>query len=65
VKNALSHPADDPFAVGRFTVTATTGREQVRAVLDGRLAPVAWRRERLRTRGYRVVRRARAAGLPV
>ncbi|HET6289673.1 MAG TPA: polysaccharide deacetylase family protein [Amycolatopsis sp.] len=65
VKNALSHGADDPFAVGRFTVTATTSREQVQAVLDGRGAPLAWRRERLRTRGYRVVRRARAAGLPV
>lgn len=65
VKNALSHPADDPFAVGRFTVTATTSRERVRAVLAGHGAPVAWRRERLRTRGYRVVRRARAAGLPV
>ncbi len=65
VKNALSHAADDPFAVARFTVTATTSREQVRAVLDGRGAPLGWRRERLRTRGYRVVRRAREAGLPV
>jgi hypothetical protein len=31
VKNALSHTTDDPFAVARFAVTATTSREQVRA----------------------------------
>ncbi|HEY8478753.1 MAG TPA: polysaccharide deacetylase family protein [Spirillospora sp.] len=65
VKNALSHPGDDVFAIARFTVTATTPRERVRAVLAGRKAPFGWRRERLRTRGYRIVRRARAAGLPV
>lgn len=62
VKNALSHPADDVFGLGRFTVTARTSRDQVRATLAGTGAPVAWSRERLRTTGYRVVRRVRTVG---
>jgi peptidoglycan/xylan/chitin deacetylase (PgdA/CDA1 family) len=59
VKNALSHDADDPYAVARFTVTAQTPRARVRAVLAGRGAPVAPRRERLRTTAFRGVRTAR------
>ena len=59
VKNALSHPGDDPLAVARFTVEAHTAREQVRLVLAGTGAPLAWPGERLRTRAYRVVRRLR------
>lgn len=63
VKNALSHAADDPFAVARYTVHAGTTRAQVEAVVAGHGAPLGWRRERLRTRGFRVVRsvRSRAA----
>jgi peptidoglycan/xylan/chitin deacetylase (PgdA/CDA1 family) len=57
VKNALSHKGDDVLAVGRYTVNAGTSRARVRAVLGGRGAPVAWRRERLRTRIYRPVRK--------
>jgi peptidoglycan/xylan/chitin deacetylase (PgdA/CDA1 family) len=59
VKNALSHDGDDPWAVARWTVMKTTEAEQVRAFLDGRDAPLAWSGERLRTRAYRLVRRAR------
>lgn len=58
VKNALSHSRDDDLAVARFTVHRRTGRDQVRRVIDGSGAPIAWRRERWRTRGYRLVRRA-------
>lgn len=63
VKDAISHHEDDPYAVARYTVHAGTTREQVRAVIAGDGAPRAWRRQRLRTRGYRVVRslRSRAA----
>ncbi len=64
VKNALSHPDDDPFAVGRFTVHAGTTRAQVRAALSGGGAPRSWTRERLRTRAFRAVRRTRG-GLAV
>jgi len=59
VKNALSHPADDPFAVARWTVTNRTRPEQLRALLRGRGAPLSRRRERLRTRAYREFRRRR------
>jgi peptidoglycan/xylan/chitin deacetylase (PgdA/CDA1 family) len=59
VKNALSHDADDPWAVGRFTVCADTPRERVREVLAGGGAPLAWRRERVRTTVFRGVRTAR------
>jgi peptidoglycan/xylan/chitin deacetylase (PgdA/CDA1 family) len=59
VKNALSHRADDPYAVARFTVRAQTSRSRVQAVLDGYGAPLAWPGERLRTRAYRVVRHLR------
>jgi peptidoglycan/xylan/chitin deacetylase (PgdA/CDA1 family) len=59
VKNALSHDADDPWAIARWTVMKTTSAEQVRAFLDGRDAPLAWSGERQRTRAFRIVRRAR------
>jgi peptidoglycan/xylan/chitin deacetylase (PgdA/CDA1 family) len=67
VRNALSHPADDAFAVSRFTVRAATTDERVAGVLAGTGVPLGWRRERLRTRGFRQVRRGRrliSAGRP-
>lgn len=59
VKNALSHGADDPWAIARWTVRSSTGAQQVARVLEGHDAPRAWRRERLRTSGYRAARRFR------
>jgi peptidoglycan/xylan/chitin deacetylase (PgdA/CDA1 family) len=59
VKNALSHREDDPWAIARWTVCATTDAQQISRVLDGRGVPRAWRHERMRTRGYRTVRRWR------
>jgi peptidoglycan/xylan/chitin deacetylase (PgdA/CDA1 family) len=59
VKNAVSHPRDDPFAIARWTVTAATSAPRLAAVLEGRGVPRAWGGERLRTRGYRVARRQR------
>lgn len=59
VKNALSHPADDPFAIARWTVTARTPASRIARILDGQGVPQAWGRERLRTRAYRTVRRGR------
>lgn len=61
VKNALSHPGDDPFAVARWTVTAETPAAAVEQLLRGGLAPKAWAKERLRTRAYRGFRRIRRA----
>ena len=61
VKNAISHPRDDPFAIARFTVHAGVTRGQVRAVLEGEGAPRSWSGDRLRTRAFRAVRRLRGA----
>lgn len=59
VKNALSHTADDPYAVARFTVHAGTSRAAVVRVVAGTGIRPAGRRERLATRVYRPVRRLR------
>jgi peptidoglycan/xylan/chitin deacetylase (PgdA/CDA1 family) len=59
VKNALSHPDDDPFAIARFTVTASVPAARISEVLEGKHVPLAWTGERLRTRTYRALRRSR------
>ncbi len=59
VKNALSHTADDPFALARCTIMRDTPTRRVEELLAGRGAPLAWRHERVRTRGYRAARRVR------
>lgn len=59
VKNALSHPHDDPWAIARWTVDATTSAQRIAEVLDAHDVPYAWGHERLRTRGYRLARRLR------
>ena len=63
VKNALSHPADDPWAIARWTVRRTTTDAELAAVLAGD-APLAWQGERRRTRAYRAVRRVRRRAAP-
>ena len=60
VKNALSFSADDRFALARLTVRADTPLDRLRAWLDGRGAPLAWRHERASTRTWRIYRRTRA-----
>jgi len=59
VKNAISHPVDDPWAIARYTITSATTPERLADILEGRGAPFAWRRERLRTRAARTARRTR------
>jgi peptidoglycan/xylan/chitin deacetylase (PgdA/CDA1 family) len=59
VKNAVSHPGDDPMAIARWTVTEGTPAARIAQVLDGTGVPLAWTHERLRTRAYRTVRRRR------
>jgi peptidoglycan/xylan/chitin deacetylase (PgdA/CDA1 family) len=63
VKNAFSHAADDPFAIARWIVEADTSTARIEEVLDGRGLPLAWAGERMITRGYRAVRRARHIAL--
>jgi peptidoglycan/xylan/chitin deacetylase (PgdA/CDA1 family) len=59
VKNALSHEHDDPFAIARRTVRSGTTVGDLTAVLNGSGTRRAWRGQRVRTRAFRVVRRAR------
>jgi hypothetical protein len=59
VKNALSHPDDDVFAIARVLVERTTGVAGIDDLLEGRGWPMSWRGERLRTRGWRAYRRVR------
>jgi len=57
VKDALSHLDDDQFALARITVKSKFDETKIDQVLSGEAFPRAWRRERLRTRGWRQVRR--------
>lgn len=59
VKDALTHPDDDPYARARLTVLAGTGRRRVQRWLAGRGAPPSWSGERLRTTVNRHVRASR------
>lgn len=61
VKNAFSHPADDPLAIARWTIHSGVSIDDVTAIVNGRGAPIAWRGERLRTRAARLARRTRHA----
>jgi peptidoglycan/xylan/chitin deacetylase (PgdA/CDA1 family) len=57
VKDALSHVDDDRFALARITVKADFDESKIDQVLAGEGFARARRREKLRTRGWRQVRR--------
>lgn len=59
VRNALSVVGEDRFALSRLTVRAETSPHEVSAWAAG-IGPQAPTRERIRTRGWRAARRARA-----
>ncbi len=59
VKNARTHPGDDPYGFARVTIGPGHTTADVLALLEGRGAPLAWTRERARTTVYRQVRRIR------
>lgn len=59
VKNALSHPDDDPLAIARWSIETGTTLDAVKRVVAGDGAPIAWTNTRLRTRAARRARRIR------
>ena len=59
VKNTLSSPADDHFALSRLMVRSTTGPDEIGRWLD-RLGSPPRAREAVRTRAWRTYRRGRA-----
>ena len=58
VGNAFSHPRDDQLRLARILVHAHTTPAEISAWIGGLGAPLARRRERVRTRAWRVYRRA-------
>lgn len=60
VKQAISHLDDDRFGLARIIVYSDTRPEVLRDWLAGVGLPLGWRNERLVTRVWRAVRRARA-----
>jgi peptidoglycan/xylan/chitin deacetylase (PgdA/CDA1 family) len=60
VKNAFSSVEDDRFALARLTVRADTSEATLAGWLSGTGAPLAPRREPVRTWAWRVYRRGRA-----
>lgn len=63
VRMATSHDREDPYAVSRLIVNAATPEATVRRFLEGGV-PMAPRGERVRTRGFRLARRAIALARP-
>ena len=59
VRNALSHLQDDPYAIARVTVLAGTSADRIAGILRGENVRVASPGERMRTRAFRTLRRAR------
>lgn len=64
VKNRLSYPYDDRYALARVTVTANTTPHQMEELVEGRGTREAWSGERLRTRLWRLYRRHRGLTAP-
>ncbi|MCW2951224.1 MAG: polysaccharide deacetylase [Conexibacter sp.] len=60
VKNALSHPRDDPFGLARLTVSGDLPARRFEQLLSGNGARMAWDGERPRTRVWRAYRHARS-----
>lgn len=61
VMNALSSQRDDPFSLARLMIRADTTPNQISEWLDGRGARIAPYRERVRTKAWRMYRRARGS----
>jgi peptidoglycan/xylan/chitin deacetylase (PgdA/CDA1 family) len=61
VRHAYSHLGNDPYAIARIMVGPRTSMSVFRTWIEGLGSlPTNWRRERLRTRVWRVARRLRS-----
>jgi peptidoglycan/xylan/chitin deacetylase (PgdA/CDA1 family) len=60
VKDALSGPGDDPFAIARVIVPGDASVSTLAELVAGRGRPHAWRGERTSTKAFRVARRGAA-----
>ncbi|MER8072530.1 polysaccharide deacetylase family protein [Streptomyces sp. NPDC094034] len=62
VRNALARRSQGPYALARVTVRRTTGIEDFSRLVEGRSVGRAFAGDRVLTKGYAMVRRARRAG---
>lgn len=58
VKHAMSYKGDDRFALARIIVAADTNTDAFARLLAGQDLPVALKRERIQTKGWRWIRRS-------
>ncbi|MDJ0464568.1 polysaccharide deacetylase family protein [Streptomyces sp. H27-C3] len=65
VGNALAERCQGPYSLRRVTVQRSTGIEEFEQLVEGRSIARIFARDRALTKGYAVVRRARAAGRKV
>ncbi|MBT2508255.1 polysaccharide deacetylase family protein [Streptomyces sp. ISL-98] len=65
VGNALAQRCQGPYALERVTVQRGTGIEEFERLVEGRSIARNFARDRVLTKGYAMVRRARAAGRKV
>ena len=61
VGNALPRPGTDPLALPRLTVRRSTSMQAFQQITHGRNIPMVFGKDRALTKGYAMVRRARAA----
>jgi peptidoglycan/xylan/chitin deacetylase (PgdA/CDA1 family) len=64
VKNALSAPHDDPYAIARVIITDDIDAATLERILDGTALRPAPRRERIRVKAWRLARRGHARIAP-
>lgn len=62
VGNAAALPRQGPYALERLTVRRATGIEEFERLVEGRSIARTFAKDRVLTKGYAVVRRARRAG---
>ncbi|MEN8653092.1 polysaccharide deacetylase family protein [Streptomyces sp. 21So2-11] len=65
VGNALAERCQGPYALRRVTIQRSTGIEEFERLVEGRSIARIFARDRALTKGYAMVRRARAAGRKV
>ncbi len=64
VRNAMSHPGDDLFALARITIRRGTDGARLAGILNGKGLKLASRREDLWVTAWRQIRRVRQMMLP-
>ena len=65
VKNAMSVPDDDLFALARVTIFNDCDVDHLADILVGKDVPVTWQNETVKTKIWRMVRRLKQGRSPI